>query len=42
MPREYIKKLRGNKRKEANGIYHYIDKEQLRKTYLASMPKLGI
>ena len=42
MPREYVKELRGDKRKEAIDIYHHIDKEELRKTYLACIPKLGI
>ncbi|MEM0357486.1 MAG: tyrosine-type recombinase/integrase [Candidatus Bathyarchaeia archaeon] len=42
MPREYVKELRGDKRREAIDIYHHIDKEALRKTYLACIPKLGI
>jgi integrase/recombinase XerD len=42
MPREYIKELRGDTRKEAIDIYNHIDKEDLRKTYLACIPKLGI
>ncbi len=42
MSREYVKELRGDKRKEAIDIYHHIDKEELRKTYLACIPKLGI
>jgi integrase/recombinase XerD len=42
MPREYVKELRGDKRKEAIDIYHHIDKETLRKAYLACIPKLGI
>jgi integrase/recombinase XerD len=42
MPREYVKELRGDKRKEAIDIYHHIDKEQLRKAYLACIPKLGV
>ena len=42
MPREYVKELRGDKRKEAIDIYHHIDKEDLRKKYLACIPKLGI
>ena len=42
MPREYVKELRGDKRREAIDIYHHIDKEELRKTYLACIPKLGI
>jgi len=42
MPREYVKELRGDKRSEAIDIYHHIDKEELRKAYLACIPKLGI
>jgi integrase/recombinase XerD len=42
MPREYVKVLRGDKRKEAIDIYHHIDKEELRKAYLAYIPKLGV
>lgn len=42
MPREYVKELRGDKRKEAIDIYHHIDKQELRKAYLACIPKLGI
>jgi integrase/recombinase XerD len=42
MPREYVKELRGDKRKEAIDIYHHIDKNELRKTYLACIPKLCI
>ena len=42
VPREYVKELRGDTRKEAIDIYHHIDKEELRKAYLACIPKLGI
>jgi len=42
MPREYVKELRGDKRREAIDIYHHIDREELRKAYLAYIPKLGI
>ncbi len=42
MPREYIKELRGDSRKEAIDIYNHIDKQDLRKKYLACIPKLGI
>ena len=42
MPKEYVKELRGDTRKEAIDIYHHIDKEELRKSYLACIPKLGI
>jgi integrase/recombinase XerD len=42
MPREYVKELRGDKRGEAIDIYHHIDREELRKAYLAYIPKLGV
>jgi len=42
MPREYVKELRGDKRREAIDIYHHIDGEELRRAYLACIPKLGI
>jgi len=42
MPREYVKELRGDKRREAIDIYHHIDREELRRTYLACIPKLGV
>jgi integrase/recombinase XerD len=42
MPREYVKELRGDKREEAIDIYHHIDREDLRKTYLACILKLGV
>lgn len=42
MPREYVKELRGDKRREAIDIYHHIDKKELRRVYLACIPKLGI
>lgn len=42
MPRDYIKELRGDSRKEAIDIYNHIDKQDLRKKYLACIPKLGI
>lgn len=42
MPREYVKELRGDKRREAIDIYHHIDKRKLRRAYLAYIPKLGI
>ncbi len=42
MPREFIKVLRGDKRKDAIDIYDHIDKEELRKAYLAFIPQLGI
>ncbi len=42
MPREYVKELRGDARKEAMDIYYHIDLEDLKKSYLASIPKLGV
>jgi integrase/recombinase XerD len=42
MPREYVKELRGDTRNEAIDIYHHIDREELRKSYLAYIPQLGI
>jgi integrase/recombinase XerD len=42
MQREYVKELRGDRRREAVDIYHHIDKEELRRSYLACVPKLGI
>jgi integrase/recombinase XerD len=42
MPREMIQELRGDVRKDAIDIYYHIDEEQLRRAYLASIPKIGI
>lgn len=42
MSREFIKELRGDKRKDAIDIYDHIDREELRKAYLAFIPQLGI
>jgi len=42
MPREMVQELRGDARWEAIDIYHHIDEEELRKAYLAAIPKLGI
>jgi len=42
MPREYVKELRGDRRSEAIDIYHHIDRQDLRRAYLACIPKLGI
>jgi len=38
MPRDHIKELRG----EAMDIYYHTDKEELRRSYLAYIPRLGI
>ncbi len=42
MPREYVKELRGDGRRETVDIYHHIDRDDLRKKYLSCMPKLGV
>lgn len=42
MPREYVKELRGDKRREAIDLYYRIDKEELRKIYLSLVPKFGV
>lgn len=42
MRREYIKELRGDARRDAMDLYNHIDKEELKKAYLAHIPKLGI
>ena len=42
MPREHIQELRGDSRPEAMDIYYHIDPEDLRKSYLAHIPRLGI
>jgi len=42
MPREYVKELRVDRRSEAIDIYHHIDRQELRKAYLAYIPKLGV
>ena len=42
MPREYVKELRGDARGEAIDIYHHIDREELRMSYLTHIPQLGI
>lgn len=42
MPREFIKELRGDRRKETIDIYDHVDEEELREAYLACIPKLGV
>jgi len=42
MPREFVKELRGDRRKEAMDIYDHIDREELRRAYLTCIPNLGI
>lgn len=41
MKRECIKELRGDKRSDAIDIYDHIDREELRRAYLAHIPTLG-
>lgn len=40
--REFLKELRGDSRGEAVDIYDHIDKKELKRTYLAHIPELGI
>lgn len=42
MPRDFVKELRGDIRHEAIDIYNHIDKRELRESYLAHIPQLGI
>lgn len=42
MPRGFIQELRGDVRREAIDIYDHIDKKELRESYLAHIPQLGI
>jgi len=42
MDREFIKALRGDRRREAIDIYDRIDREELRRAYLAFIPQLGV
>jgi len=42
MPREFIQELRGDVRKEAIDIYDHIDRKELRESYLAHIPQMGI
>jgi len=42
MPREMIQELRGDIRHDAIDVYYHIDEDQLRRTYLQCIPKLGI
>ncbi len=42
MPREFIQELRGDVRREAIDIYDHIDKKELRESYLAYIPQLGV
>jgi integrase/recombinase XerD len=42
MLREFIQELRGDQRREAIDIYDHIDLKELRESYLAHMPRLGV
>lgn len=42
MPREMIQELRGDVRRDAIDIYDHIDREELKVSYLAHIPQLGI
>ena len=42
MDREFIKLLRGDRRQEAISVYDRVDKEELRKAYIAYIPQLGL
>lgn len=42
MDREFIKALRGDRRREAIDIYDRIDRDELRRAYLAYVPQLGL
>jgi len=42
MPRDFVKELRGDARREAIDIYNHIDKKELRESYLAHIPNLGV
>ena len=42
MPRDYVKELRGDTQGEAIDIYNHIDKKELRESYLAHVPQLGV
>jgi integrase/recombinase XerD len=42
MPRDFIKELRGDVRRDAIDIYNHIDMRELRESYLAHIPQLGV
>jgi integrase/recombinase XerD len=42
MPREFIKALRGDRRREAIDIYDRIDRQELKRAYLAFIPQLAL
>jgi integrase/recombinase XerD len=42
MPREFIQELRGDAKRETIDIYDHIDEKELKESYLACIPKLGV
>lgn len=42
MPREFIQELRGDTRGDAIDVYDHIDRRELRESYLAHIPTLGL
>ncbi|MDF0589917.1 hypothetical protein [Candidatus Methanocrinis natronophilus] len=42
MPREFIQEPRGDSRRETIEIYDHIDEKELRESYLAHIPQIGI
>ena len=42
MDRDAIMILRGDRRKDSMSIYDHFTKEELRKSYLAHIPQLGV
>ena len=42
MARDFVKELRGDTRGEAIDIYNHIDKKELKESYLAHIPQLGV
>jgi len=42
MPRHYVQELRGDVSAEAIDIYTRVDREELRRSYLAHIPQLGV
>jgi integrase/recombinase XerD len=42
MPKDFIKELRGDKWREAIDVYNHIDRKELKESYLAHIPQLGI
>ena len=42
MKKDFIKELRGDARGEAMDIYDHIEKQELKKAYLAAIPRLGV